>query len=313
MGGASPINDQNRALVAELEKVVDLPVYWGNRNWHPFLEETVAQMKADGIRKAAAFATAATGLLFELPAVPRGHRPRRRGGAGRARADQDAPLLRPPRVRRGHGRPHPRGDRRGGRRRPAGVHRPLDPGVDGGTAGPDGRRLRAPAPRGLRAGGGRGRGERLRPGVAEPQRPAADPVAGARRLRPPGDPPRQGRRVGRAGADRVRLRPHGGPLRPRRRGARARRRARDADGPRGHGGHPPEVRPDDPRAGRRARADRLPGDLLPGPGPADVRGTPGRRPRRVPAPCRRSPTSGCRPRPPCAGASPPLAAPVWHR
>ncbi|WP_066364402.1 ferrochelatase [Herbidospora mongoliensis] len=60
MGGASPINDQNRALVAELREVLDLPVYWGNRNWHPFLEETVAQMKADGIRRAAAFATAAT-------------------------------------------------------------------------------------------------------------------------------------------------------------------------------------------------------------------------------------------------------------
>ncbi|WP_030454403.1 ferrochelatase [Herbidospora cretacea] len=60
MGGASPINAQNRALVEELRKIVDLPVYWGNRNWHPFLEETVAQMKADGIRKAAAFATAAT-------------------------------------------------------------------------------------------------------------------------------------------------------------------------------------------------------------------------------------------------------------
>src|SRR3954467_12824020 len=41
-GGRSPINDQNRALIAELQKLLDaegphLPIYWGNRNWHPLL------------------------------------------------------------------------------------------------------------------------------------------------------------------------------------------------------------------------------------------------------------------------------------
>ncbi|WP_214111260.1 ferrochelatase [Acrocarpospora catenulata] len=60
MGGVSPINQQCRDLIAELEKIVDLPIYWGNRNWHPFLTDTVRQMKADGVRRAAAFATAAT-------------------------------------------------------------------------------------------------------------------------------------------------------------------------------------------------------------------------------------------------------------
>jgi len=59
--GRSPINDQNRALIAELKKVVRVPVYWGNRNWHPFLADTVRQMKEDGIRNAVAFATSAFG------------------------------------------------------------------------------------------------------------------------------------------------------------------------------------------------------------------------------------------------------------
>ncbi|MEU7884296.1 ferrochelatase [Microbispora bryophytorum] len=56
-GGVSPINQQCRDLIAALD--VDLPVYWGNRNWHPFLEDTVRRMKDDGVRKAAAFVTAA--------------------------------------------------------------------------------------------------------------------------------------------------------------------------------------------------------------------------------------------------------------
>ena len=65
-GGRSPINDQNRALVAALEprlrdNGLDLPVYWGNRNWHPLLADTVAAMRADGVRRALAFVTSAFG------------------------------------------------------------------------------------------------------------------------------------------------------------------------------------------------------------------------------------------------------------
>ncbi len=56
-GGVSPINRQCRDLIAALD--VDLPVYLGNRNWHPFLEDTVRRMREDGVRKAAAFVTAA--------------------------------------------------------------------------------------------------------------------------------------------------------------------------------------------------------------------------------------------------------------
>jgi ferrochelatase len=59
--GRSPINDQNRALVAALKDVVKIPVYWGNRNWHPMLADTVRQMRDDGIRSAIAFVTSAFG------------------------------------------------------------------------------------------------------------------------------------------------------------------------------------------------------------------------------------------------------------
>ena len=64
-GGVSPINAQNRALLTAVEKDftengIALPVYWGNRNWHPFLAETVRQMRDDGMRRALVLTTSAT-------------------------------------------------------------------------------------------------------------------------------------------------------------------------------------------------------------------------------------------------------------
>jgi ferrochelatase len=58
-GGVSPINEQNRALLAAVREVVDLPVYWGNRNWHPMVTDTVATMRDDGVRRALVFVTSA--------------------------------------------------------------------------------------------------------------------------------------------------------------------------------------------------------------------------------------------------------------
>ena len=63
-GGRSPINDQNREFLAALREDldgagIDLPVYWGNRNWDPYLTDTVRQMAADGITRAACFMTSA--------------------------------------------------------------------------------------------------------------------------------------------------------------------------------------------------------------------------------------------------------------
>jgi protoporphyrin/coproporphyrin ferrochelatase len=62
--GKSPINQQTRELIAALEAELErngpkLPIYWGNRNWHPLLPETLRKMKQDGIRRAVAFVTSA--------------------------------------------------------------------------------------------------------------------------------------------------------------------------------------------------------------------------------------------------------------
>src|ERR1700693_3814726 len=56
-GGRSPINEQNRVLIDALREELkregpDLPVYWGNRNWHPLLADTLRQMRSDGIARA---------------------------------------------------------------------------------------------------------------------------------------------------------------------------------------------------------------------------------------------------------------------
>ena len=63
-GGVSPINEQNRNLIAALEEELGkegprLPIYWGNRNWHPLLPQTLRQMTADGVQNALAFVTSA--------------------------------------------------------------------------------------------------------------------------------------------------------------------------------------------------------------------------------------------------------------
>jgi ferrochelatase len=63
-GGVSPINGQNRALIAALRDEldahgIDLPIYWGNRNWEPYLTDAIRQMRDDGVRHALAFFTSA--------------------------------------------------------------------------------------------------------------------------------------------------------------------------------------------------------------------------------------------------------------
>ncbi|MBO3737065.1 ferrochelatase [Actinoplanes flavus] len=65
-GGVSPINQQCRDLLAAIGTEfaahgVDLPTYWGNRNWHPMLADTLATMRDDGIEHALGFATSAYG------------------------------------------------------------------------------------------------------------------------------------------------------------------------------------------------------------------------------------------------------------
>ncbi len=60
-GGVSPLNARNRELIAAVRARTDLPVYFGNRNWHPLVEDTVAQMARDGVRRALVLATSAYG------------------------------------------------------------------------------------------------------------------------------------------------------------------------------------------------------------------------------------------------------------
>lgn len=60
-GGVSPINARNRELIAAIRERTELPVYFGNRNWHPMVEDTVAEMARDGVTRALVFATSAYG------------------------------------------------------------------------------------------------------------------------------------------------------------------------------------------------------------------------------------------------------------
>ena len=64
-GGVSPINEQNRALMTALRTEfaahgITLPIYWGNRNWQPYVADAVREMRAAGVRRAIVFTTSAT-------------------------------------------------------------------------------------------------------------------------------------------------------------------------------------------------------------------------------------------------------------
>ena len=89
-GGVSPINAQCRDLLAALRPLldgagVDLPMYWGNRNWHPYLRERGAMRWRRGTPRARV-RDQPVRLVLLVPAVPRRHRGRPgRGRAGRPR------------------------------------------------------------------------------------------------------------------------------------------------------------------------------------------------------------------------------------
>ena len=61
-GGASPANELNRDLAERLRQALEesgnpMPVYLGNRNWHPYLKDTLGEMAGDGVKRALAFVT----------------------------------------------------------------------------------------------------------------------------------------------------------------------------------------------------------------------------------------------------------------
>ena len=105
-GGKSPINEQNRQLIAALQAELaahgpNLPIYWGNRNWHPLLADTLRQMAADGVRHALGLRHQRLQLVLRLPPISRKHRPRAaRGRPQRAGRRQAPRLLQPSRLHR---------------------------------------------------------------------------------------------------------------------------------------------------------------------------------------------------------------------
>jgi ferrochelatase len=76
VGGVSPINAHTRAFIKALQLELDahgpaLPIYWGNRNWHPLLADTVAQMAHAGVRRALAFVTSTSARTAAAGAIAR--------------------------------------------------------------------------------------------------------------------------------------------------------------------------------------------------------------------------------------------------
>lgn len=92
-GGVSPINARTRELIEAIRGELDrrgpaLPIYWGNRNWHPMLADTLRRMEADGVERALAFMT----NVFSSYSGCRKYRENLYEAA--------APLARPPRIDR---------------------------------------------------------------------------------------------------------------------------------------------------------------------------------------------------------------------
>ncbi len=101
-GGVSPINQQNRdlidAITAEFKHAnIDLPIYWGNRNWHPLLADTIRQMRDDGRRRTLAFFTS----MFSCYSGCRQYRENIE--VARAEVGEDAPVIE--KVRKGFNHP----------------------------------------------------------------------------------------------------------------------------------------------------------------------------------------------------------------
>ena len=266
-GGVSPINQQCRDLLAAIGKDfaaagVDLPVYWGNRNWDPYLTDTVAEMAADGVRRALAFVTSAYGSYSSCRQyLDDIERARAEAGPGAPEIDKLRHFFNHPGFI--EPLPTPPGGHRRRCRRPRGRSRLVFTAhsvPDG-----DGRGQRA-------AAGGRYPAELAEASRLVAERAGAGPGGGhpwqlvyQSRSGPPSQPwlgpdvgdflERAGRGRGsrrRSGPGRLRQPTTWRSARPGRRGGADRRPAGPAAGPGGHPGHRPALRGDDHRAGHRA-------------------------------------------------------------
>ena len=208
-GGVSPINGINRDLVAQLQAVLDVPVYFGNRNWDPYVEDAVATMCDNGIRRAAVFTTSAwSGYSGCTQYSEDLDRARRAAGPG-------APEL----IKLRRYFDHPlfveifadniaTAARHSAERRAAGLHRALGTGGRRRPARP--QVVQPPSALCRKACRGGCGLRRLRPGLAVALGPAAGAVAGARRRRPCCRARRGGHQVRHRLPDRFRRRPHRG-------------------------------------------------------------------------------------------------------
>ena len=236
-GGRSPINDQCRSLLRALRteldrRGIDRPLYWGNRNWDPYLGDAIAEIETDGHRRVVAITTSAypsysscrqyrenlydavQGTQVRLDKIRHyAHHP------GFVAASIGATLS---------GR---RPAWRVGARYPAGLRHPCHSDRDGRLVGATATQFRGWL-RGLASGGGRGggppgrgpagRGSPLGPGLLLALRSADTAVDRAGRERSPGAAECGGYTERRVDPDRLRLRSHGGHLRPRHGGGRHR-------------------------------------------------------------------------------------------
>ncbi len=261
-GGVSPINQQCRDLVAAIEKDfaasgVGLPVYWGNRNWDPYLADTVAAMAADGVRSALAFVTSAYSSFSScrqyLDDIARA---RAQVGDGAPRIDKLRPYFNHP----GFIEPLADATAAAVESLPAAVRDQADlvftahsiPAAMAAASGPGGGAYPAQLTEAAGLVRRAGRGAVLAAGLSEPERPAVPAVARPRR-------PRLHQRAGLvrvagrgAGTGRLRLRPSGGQVRPGRRGGPGGGAAWRRTGPGGDSGPRSPFRRHGHRAGRRA-------------------------------------------------------------
>src|SRR5215469_8964680 len=257
-GGVSPINEQCRDLLAAIGKDfvaagLELPLYWGNRNWHPFLADTVAQMASDGARHAIAFVTSAYGSFSSCRQYLDDIEAARAQVRGAPRIDKIRHFFNHP----GFIGPVTQAARAAITALPPVVQHDAwlvftahsVPAVMAAASGPAGGGVAA----GRRAACCR-RGARapMAAVLPKPQRPPGRALARPRHLRPARGPGRR-RRPGRgSGPGGLRLRPRRGAVRPGHRGGAGGRAARPADGAGGHPRHRPALRLHDHRAGRRA-------------------------------------------------------------
>ena len=259
-GGVSPINQQCRDLLAAIGKDfaaagLDLPVYWGNRNWAPYLTDTVAEMAAAGVRRALAFVTSAYGSYSSCRQyLDDIERARAEVGPGAPEIDKLRHFFNHPAFIE----PFADATVRAVRSLPAAAREQVPlvftahsvPAAMAAASGPPpggrypaqlGEAARLIADRVSAATGD----HPVAAGLPEPQRPAQPAVARPGRLRP-ADRAGRGRRAGRgARPGRVHHRSHGGGARPGRRGGGAGPGAGPAAGPGGHPGHRPALRGDD--------------------------------------------------------------------